>query len=226
MAHTSTVPPIYRAVPSRDGEVLVLDQGSSEGAKRRLDLLAARDRRVRVHHADRDLGEGAGRNALLRIARGRSILGLDPSVELVGPLFTELESALAGGAGIAGPWGLRTTDLNTSRRRRRRLRPSRLLPGRQARHAARDRWLRRAYRFYRTWIRGLARGPRAWHARDGVGADHAGARAPRVEALSNEEREKRSRKNHGACTGVSAASRCPLRLLDRPMHDGERDASS
>nr|MDP9282886.1 cysteine--tRNA ligase [Chloroflexota bacterium] len=101
---------ILKYIPS-DGEVLVLDQGSSERAKRQLDLLAARERHVQIHHADRDLGEGAGRNALLRIARGRSVLQLDPSVEITGPLFAELERVLGDGAGIVGPWGLRTADM-------------------------------------------------------------------------------------------------------------------
>src|SRR5688500_7155174 len=67
-------------------EVLVLDQGSSDRAAARLDHLASGER-VRVIHADRDLGEGAGRNALLRVARGRLMLQLDPSVELVGDIF-------------------------------------------------------------------------------------------------------------------------------------------
>jgi GT2 family glycosyltransferase len=66
---------------------------------------------VRVVLADRDLGEGAGRNALLRIARGEHLLQLDPSVELVGDLFTELEAILGrGGIGAAGPYGLRAVD--------------------------------------------------------------------------------------------------------------------
>jgi cysteinyl-tRNA synthetase len=91
-------------------EVLVLDQGSSEDAARRAEALAG-DRRVTVIFSDRDLGEGAGRNALLRIARGRLLLQLDPSVQLVGDLFTELERALRSPRiGIAGPWGLRAVD--------------------------------------------------------------------------------------------------------------------
>ena len=93
-----------------DAEVLILDQGSSDRSAERLDRLAWGER-VRVIHADRDLGEGAGRNALLRVARGRLLLQLDPSVELLADLFAPLEAALVSGAGIAGPWGLRTKDL-------------------------------------------------------------------------------------------------------------------
>jgi cysteinyl-tRNA synthetase len=100
---------VLRFAPA-DAELLVLDQGSSDPSAERLDRLAWGER-VRVIHADRDLGEGAGRNALLRVARGRLLLQLDPSVELLGDLFTVLRAALHAGAGIAGPWGLRTKDL-------------------------------------------------------------------------------------------------------------------
>jgi cysteinyl-tRNA synthetase len=93
-----------------DAELLVLDQGSSEETKERIDRLAGA--RVRLIHSDRDLGEGHGRNALLRVARGRLLLQLDPSVEITGDLFVVLQEALRSrDVGVAGPWGLRTKDL-------------------------------------------------------------------------------------------------------------------
>ena len=98
-----------KALPA-EGEVLVLDQGSSPDAARYVAGLTA-DRRVRVVLADRDLGEGAARNALLRVSRGRLLLQLDASVEIVGDLFGALARALdADDVGIAGPWGLRAVD--------------------------------------------------------------------------------------------------------------------
>jgi cysteinyl-tRNA synthetase len=94
----------------RGGEVLVLDQGSNDDAAARVAAVGA-DGRVSVVLADRDLGEGAGRNALLRIARGEHLLQLDPSVELVGDLFSALHAVLdRGGVGAAGPFGLRAVD--------------------------------------------------------------------------------------------------------------------
>ncbi len=102
---------VERFLPD-DAEILILDQGSTADAARRSAVLAddSGDGRVRVVLADRDLGEGAGRNALLRIARGRLQLQLDPSVELVGGLFAPLAAALRSDAGAAGPWGLRARD--------------------------------------------------------------------------------------------------------------------
>jgi cysteinyl-tRNA synthetase len=99
---------VLRWLPA-DGEVLVLDQGSSsDSARRAADLDGGP---VHVALADRDLGEGAGRNALLRLARGRSLIQLDPSVELTGDLFAPLADALRSRTtGVTGPWGLRAVD--------------------------------------------------------------------------------------------------------------------
>jgi GT2 family glycosyltransferase len=179
--------------------VLVLDQGSSDFSAARLDRLASGER-VRVIHADRDLGEGAGRNALLRIARGRLLLQLDPSVELVGDLFTVLEAALRSGAGIAGPWGLRTKDLRHF---------DEVTDGvcdaveGYCQATTRDTLVAiggfdERYRFYRNLDIAVScavreRGQRAL----AVGVEHAVRHVHRAwEALPEEERDKRSRKNH------------------------------
>jgi hypothetical protein len=190
---------VLRYMPS-DAEVLLLDQGSGEQSKRRLDQLAARDARVQVHHADRDLGEGVGRNALLRIARGRSVLHLDPSVEITGSLFAVLERSLGDGAGVVGPWGLRTTDLKhfdevTEAE-------CEAVQG-YCQAARRDTMLAidgfdERYRFYRNLDIAVSLAVRALGLRAvAVGAEHATRHAHRAwERLSEEEREKRSRKNY------------------------------
>ena len=189
---------VLRFAPA-NAEVLVLDQGSSETSAARIDRLASGER-VRVIHADRDLGEGAGRNALLRIARGRLMLQLDPSVELVGDLFTVLEAALRSGAGIAGPWGLRTKDLRHF---------DEVTDGvcdaveGYCQVTTRDTLFAiggfdERYRFYRNLDIAVScavreRGQRAV----AVGVEHAVRHAHRAwEALPEEERDKRSRKNH------------------------------
>ena len=95
-----------------DGELLVLDCGSQRETQEALDGLARMDERVEPIFADRDLGEGASRNALLRVARGRKVLQLDSSIELAGDLFGALSAALEQRrVGLAGPWGLRSSDL-------------------------------------------------------------------------------------------------------------------
>ncbi|MEO8633098.1 MAG: cysteine--tRNA ligase [Chloroflexota bacterium] len=182
-----------------DAEVLVLDQGSSDRSAARIDRLASGER-VRVIHADRDLGEGAGRNALLRIARGRRLLQLDPSVELLGDLFAPLEAALRSGAGIAGPWGLRTKDLRHF---------DEVTDGScdaiqgYCQATTRDTLLAiggfdERYRFYRNLDIAVScavreRGQRAV----AIGVEHVVRHAHRAwEALPEEERDKRSRKNH------------------------------
>jgi GT2 family glycosyltransferase len=92
--------------------VFVLDSGSSDEAQHRVAAASVVDPRIGLYFADRDLGEGASRNALVRLARGRLVLMLDCSVELTGDLFAPLARALAENAvGLAGPWALRTTDL-------------------------------------------------------------------------------------------------------------------
>ena len=99
---------VLRWLPA-DGEVVVLDQGSSSESARRAAELDGGP--VHVALADRDLGEGAGRNALLRITRGKLVLQLDPSVEITGGLFAPLAEALrANTTGATGPWGLRAVD--------------------------------------------------------------------------------------------------------------------
>ena len=99
---------VLRWLPA-DGEVLVLDQGSSSESARRAAELDGGP--VHVALADRDLGEGAGRNALLRLARGALLLQLDPSVELTNDLFSPLQDPLRRSTtGATGPWGLRAVD--------------------------------------------------------------------------------------------------------------------
>jgi len=99
---------VLRWLPA-GGEIVVLDQGSPMDDARRAAALS--DDVVHVALADRDLGEGAGRNALLRLCRGELLLQLDPSVELTDDLFSVLAEALRPSAvGAAGPWGLRAVD--------------------------------------------------------------------------------------------------------------------
>jgi hypothetical protein len=65
---------------------------------------------------DRDHGWGVGRNVGLRRAAGRIVVVVDGSVEVAGNVLGPLETALADPtAGVAGPFGLVTSDLRTFR---------------------------------------------------------------------------------------------------------------
>ncbi|TMC70508.1 MAG: glycosyltransferase [Chloroflexi bacterium] len=183
-----------------DAEVIVLDSGSRDDAQHRIAEIVAHDERVGAYFADRDLGEGAARNALVRLARGRMVLMLDGSVELTGDLFAPLARALAGNeVGLAGPWGLRTSDLKhfdevTTGE-------AEAVQGYCA--AARREVLLEIggfderYRFYRNLdiAVSLAIRERGYRVL-AVGADCARRHAHRVwESLSEDERLKRSRRN-------------------------------
>ena len=94
-------------------EVVVLDNGSTDGTGEWLDDAAGNDARIRVIHADHLLGEGAAKNIVLKQCRGRTIVLLDTSVELVGDFLTPIEKILADETvGVAGGFGLRTDDLH------------------------------------------------------------------------------------------------------------------
>ena len=93
-------------------ELIVVDNGSSDGTSEWLEALHERDPRARVIHCDHILGEAAARNIGLKQSLGRTVLILDTSVEVagdvLGPIGRWLEDETVG---IIGPWGLRTTDL-------------------------------------------------------------------------------------------------------------------
>jgi GT2 family glycosyltransferase len=190
---------VLGVLPS-DAEIFVLDSGSADTVQDRIADVAARAGRVEALFADRDLGEGAARNALVRVARGRMILMLDCSVEITGDLFDPLARALADPAvGLAGPWALRTTDLKhfdevTAGE-------AEAVQGYCA--AARREVLveiggfDERYRFYRNLDIAVSLAIRERGYRVvAVGADRVRRHAHRVwESLSEEERLKRSRRN-------------------------------
>jgi glycosyltransferase involved in cell wall biosynthesis len=122
---------VLRHCAGESYELIVIDNGSTDGTRAWLEGLATRLStddvptasppeaphpqeygQVRPFFADHNLGEAAARNVGLRQARGRWVLWLDTNVELTGNPLPLLRAALADArVGAVGPYGLRSTDL-------------------------------------------------------------------------------------------------------------------
>ena len=93
-------------------EVVLVDNGSTDGTSEWSEQLARTDSRVRVVHTDHVLGEGAAKSIALKQSRGSTVVILDTSVEVTGDIFGPIERALdEDSIGVFGPFGLRTPDL-------------------------------------------------------------------------------------------------------------------
>ena len=94
-------------------EVVAVDNGSTDGTPEWLERAASNDPRVRVVHTDHLLGSGAANNILLKQSRGRTIIMLDTSVEVLGDIFGPIQELLDDATvGVTGPFGLRSSDLH------------------------------------------------------------------------------------------------------------------
>ena len=94
-------------------EVVVVDNGSTDGTPGWLEQAASEDPRVRVIHTDHVLGAGAANNVVLKQSRGRIVVLLDTSVEVEGDLLGPIQDLLRDDSvGVVGPFGLRTGDLH------------------------------------------------------------------------------------------------------------------
>jgi cysteinyl-tRNA synthetase len=93
-------------------EILVVDNGSTDGTSDWLEDKANQDSHVRVIHTDHVLGEAAAKNILLKQSLGTYVVLIDTSIEATEDFLTPLAQALSDeSVGIAGPWGLLSRDL-------------------------------------------------------------------------------------------------------------------
>ena len=93
-------------------ELVLVDNGSTDGTSEWTEELQNRDSRARVIHCDHFLGEGAVKNIGLKQSLGKNIILLDTSVEVVGDVLGPIARWLEDeSVGIVGPWGLSTDDL-------------------------------------------------------------------------------------------------------------------
>lgn len=97
----------------RSTEVIVLDNGSDDGTGKWLEEMASSEPRVRVLHTDHILGAGAAKNIVMKQSRGKTVVLLDTSIEVVGDILGPIGEALKDSTiGVTGPFGLRTDDLH------------------------------------------------------------------------------------------------------------------
>ncbi|MCH8009309.1 MAG: cysteine--tRNA ligase [Chloroflexi bacterium] len=93
-------------------ELIVVDNGSSDGTGDWLFELTQQDDRVRAITCDHNIGTGAARNCGLRAAKGTIIVLLDTSVEPTDEFLTPIAAALEDGTtGIVGPFGVNSEDM-------------------------------------------------------------------------------------------------------------------
>jgi cysteinyl-tRNA synthetase len=93
-------------------EIVVVDNGSTDGTADWLEEFQSGRPQVRVVHCDHNVGDAAGKNIGLKQSLGKNIIIMDASAEIVGDLLGTVSQRLADeSVGIFGPFGLTTDDL-------------------------------------------------------------------------------------------------------------------
>lgn len=96
----------------RELEVVVVENGSTDGTPELVDRWAQTDDRLQPVYVEGELGEGAARNCGFRYSRGEIIVSHGPSVEMTGDVFGPIEHVLAEAeVGVVGKWGLVTRTM-------------------------------------------------------------------------------------------------------------------
>ncbi len=93
-------------------EIILVDNASQDGLDLWAQALKYQEPRLHLLRASRMMGTAEARNIGLKQSRGRYILLIDTSIELVGDIFTPLAQTLTNSnVGITGLHGLHTEDL-------------------------------------------------------------------------------------------------------------------
>ncbi len=112
---------IRRHATGHSIELVVIDNGSTDETlpylqqlARQEDLIGEDGQRIRLHvlFADHNMGFAAGRNATMRVSRGKYVILMDTSIEVKGDIWVSLATVLRDPeVGLVGPYGLVTEDL-------------------------------------------------------------------------------------------------------------------
>ena len=93
-------------------EIIVIDNGSTDGTGEWLEGFQDGNPGFRVVHCDHNVGDAAGKNIGLKQSLGKHIIVLDGSAEIVGDILNPIRTILEDkGVGIVGPYGLTTDDM-------------------------------------------------------------------------------------------------------------------
>ena len=96
-----------------DAEIIVVDNGSTDGTAEWLEEVQNQYDDVSVIHCDHQLGEAQAKNIGLALSRGRIIVLMDTSVEAVGDFLPQISrNLLDDGIGVTGPWGIISENLH------------------------------------------------------------------------------------------------------------------
>ncbi|MBI5566210.1 MAG: glycosyltransferase, partial [Chloroflexi bacterium] len=104
---------ILKHAPNRSYEIVLIDNGSSDGTAEVVAKLAeAHPEIIKPLWIDHWVGEGAGRNAGLMISEGRIVIMLGNHIEVNGDIFAPIADALGDPeVGVCGGWGITSGDL-------------------------------------------------------------------------------------------------------------------
>ena len=98
-----TIEQIERYLDGRglDYELIIVDDGSSDGTRQVMDSAAERNQKIRVEALPENRGKGRALAAGVAIARGNEVLVTDADLSTPIEEFEKLDAALRSGAGVA-----------------------------------------------------------------------------------------------------------------------------
>ena len=104
---------ILRWSANSDAELVIVDNGSTDGTAEWLEEVQNRSEDVRVLHCDHQLGEAQAKNIGLALSRGRIVVMIDTSLEAVGDFLPRIAESLQDDkVGVTGPWGIISENLH------------------------------------------------------------------------------------------------------------------
>ena len=93
-------------------EIIVVDNGCTDGTGEWLEEFKGQHASLRVIHCDHNVGDAAGKNIGIKQSLGANVIIVDGSAEVVGEILGPISEKLADNTiGIFGPYGLSTDDL-------------------------------------------------------------------------------------------------------------------